>query len=113
MPGAARWPASAPQPRHSARPVCSRGGAGTTHHDVQDEPARRHPGAVVVRDVLFTADDRVITSAGITSGIDLALHLVAGLSLIHISHRSHLDDTVRARGRIRGPALLRRLRVRA
>ncbi|CAM5721987.1 hypothetical protein SMICM304S_09060 [Streptomyces microflavus] len=43
----------------------------TTHHDVQDELALRHPGAVVVRDVLFTADDRVITSAGIASGIDL------------------------------------------
>lgn len=49
----------------------------TTHHDVQDELARRHPGAQVVRDVLFTVDDRVITSAGIASGIDLALHLVA------------------------------------
>ncbi|WP_328471628.1 GlxA family transcriptional regulator [Streptomyces sp. NBC_00448] len=50
----------------------------TTHHEVQDELARRHPAAVVVRDVLYTADDRVVTSAGIASGIDLALHLVAG-----------------------------------
>ncbi|MBZ3901166.1 MULTISPECIES: GlxA family transcriptional regulator [Streptomyces] len=91
----------------------------TTHHDVQDELARRHPGAVVVRDVLFTADDRVITSAGIASGIDLALHLVAGRhgpavaaqvardmvvyarrnghepqSSAMFRHRSHLDDTV-------------------
>ena len=33
--------------------------------------------AQVVRDVLFTEDDRVVTSAGIASGIDLALHLVA------------------------------------
>lgn len=49
----------------------------TTHHDLQDELARRHPRAVVVRDVLFTMDDRVVTSAGIASGIDLALHLVA------------------------------------
>jgi transcriptional regulator GlxA family with amidase domain len=49
----------------------------TTHHDVQDELARRHPKATVVRDVLFTTDDRVITSAGIASGIDLALHIVA------------------------------------
>ncbi|MFF5494076.1 GlxA family transcriptional regulator [Streptomyces aquilus] len=91
----------------------------TTHHDVQDELARRHPGATVVRDVLFTADDRVITSAGIASGIDLALHLVAGRhgpavaakvardmvvyarrnghdaqSSAMFRHRSHLDDTV-------------------
>ncbi|WP_329342762.1 DJ-1/PfpI family protein [Streptomyces sp. NBC_00663] len=91
----------------------------TTHHDVQDELAERHPGATVVRDVLFTADDRVITSAGIASGIDLALHLVAGRhgpavaakvardmvvyarrnghesqSSAMFRHRSHLDDTV-------------------
>ncbi|WP_327675625.1 GlxA family transcriptional regulator [Kitasatospora sp. NBC_00458] len=49
----------------------------TTHHDVQDELARRHPRATVVRDVLYVVDDRVVTSAGIASGIDLALHLLA------------------------------------
>ncbi|MFB7619792.1 GlxA family transcriptional regulator [Kitasatospora sp. NPDC056181] len=49
----------------------------TTHHDVQDELALRHPRATVVRDVLYVVDDRVVTSAGIASGIDLALHLVA------------------------------------
>jgi transcriptional regulator GlxA family with amidase domain len=49
----------------------------TTHHDLQDELARRYPRAHVVRDVLFTQDGRVVTSAGIASGIDLALHLVA------------------------------------
>ena len=49
----------------------------TTHHDVQDELAHRYPAATVVRDVLYVEDDRVVTSAGIASGIDLALHLVA------------------------------------
>lgn len=49
----------------------------TTHHELQDEFAERHPNATVVRDVLFVADDRVVTSAGVASGIDLALHLVA------------------------------------
>lgn len=91
----------------------------TTHHDVQDELAQRHPAAVVVRDVLFTVDDRVITSAGIASGIDMALHVVATRHgpavaaqvardmVVHtrrnghepqssamLRHRSHLDDTV-------------------
>jgi len=91
----------------------------TTHHDVQDELARRHPKAVVVRDVLFTVDDRVVTSAGIASGIDLALHLIAvrhGPAVAAVvardmvvytrrnghepqasamlRYRSHLDDTV-------------------
>jgi transcriptional regulator GlxA family with amidase domain len=49
----------------------------TTHHDVQDELARRYPRASVVRDVLYVTDGRVVTSAGIASGIDLALHLLA------------------------------------
>ncbi len=49
----------------------------TTHHELADRIARRYPNATLVRDVLFVTDDRVITSAGIASGIDLALHLVA------------------------------------
>jgi transcriptional regulator GlxA family with amidase domain len=49
----------------------------TTHHDIQDELARRYPRATVVRDVLYVIDGRVATSAGIASGIDLALHLIA------------------------------------
>ncbi|GLW99987.1 DJ-1/PfpI family protein [Microtetraspora sp. NBRC 16547] len=91
----------------------------TTHHHLQDELAARHPRAIVARDVLFTTDDRVVTSAGIASGIDLALHLLAvrhGPALAAqvardmvvyarrnghepqasamLRHRSHLDDTV-------------------
>ncbi|MEW2166491.1 DJ-1/PfpI family protein [Streptomyces sp. NPDC007084] len=91
----------------------------TTHHDVQEAFARRYPRAVVVRDVLYTADDRVVTSAGIASGIDLALHLVATRhgpavaaqvardmvvysrrnghepqASAMLRYRSHLDDTV-------------------
>jgi transcriptional regulator GlxA family with amidase domain len=49
----------------------------TTHHEVQDELARRYPKATVVRDVLYVLDRRVVTSAGIASGIDLALHLIS------------------------------------
>ncbi|MFI2370570.1 GlxA family transcriptional regulator [Streptomyces sp. NPDC018833] len=91
----------------------------TTHHHLQEELAARHPRAVVVRDVLFTTDDRVVTSAGIASGIDLALHLLAGRhgpalaarvaremvvyarrngnepqTSAMLRHRSHVDDTV-------------------
>ncbi|MER0247308.1 DJ-1/PfpI family protein [Streptomyces sp. HSW2009] len=91
----------------------------TTHHAHQDELALRYPDATVVRDVLFTADDRVVTSAGIASGIDLTLHLLAvrhGPALAAqvardmvvyarrnghepqtsamLRYRSHLDDTV-------------------
>ncbi|MBO0608933.1 GlxA family transcriptional regulator [Myceligenerans salitolerans] len=91
----------------------------TTHHAIQDQLAARHPRARVVRDVLFTTDDGVVTSAGIASGIDLTLHLLAvrhGPALAArvaremvvyarrngtepqasamLRHRSHVDDTV-------------------
>ena len=81
--------------------------------------ARRYPAATVVRDVLYVTDGRVVTSAGIASGIDLALHLVAswhgpsvaariartmvvyarrngdeGQSSALLRHRSHVNDTV-------------------
>jgi transcriptional regulator GlxA family with amidase domain len=49
----------------------------TTHHDLQDELAARYLDTTVVRDVLYVVDRRVATSAGIASGIDLALHLIA------------------------------------
>lgn len=49
----------------------------TTHHDLARELAARYPQAEIVRDVLYVTDRRVTTSAGIASGIDLALHLVS------------------------------------
>ncbi len=91
----------------------------TTHHDLQDELAARYRRATVVRDVLYVVDGRVATSAGIASGIDLALHLVAtrhgpavaarvARSMVvyarrngddqqasaMLRHRAHVDDTV-------------------
>jgi len=53
------------------------GRRATTHHEVAQTLARRHPAVQVVPDVLYIADGRLATSAGIASGIDLALHLVA------------------------------------
>jgi transcriptional regulator GlxA family with amidase domain len=91
----------------------------TTHHDLQDELARRYPATTVVRDVLYVVDGRIATSAGIASGIDLALHIVAKRhgpavaarvaramvvyarrngddqqASAMLRHRSHVDDTV-------------------
>jgi transcriptional regulator GlxA family with amidase domain len=45
-----------------------------THHQLQDELAARYPAAEVV---LYTVDGNLATSAGIASGIDLTLHLIA------------------------------------
>lgn len=40
------------------------------------ELARRHPAVRVDPDVLYVADDLVMTSAGVAAGIDVCLHLV-------------------------------------
>ncbi|HET7014741.1 MAG TPA: DJ-1/PfpI family protein [Streptosporangiaceae bacterium] len=49
----------------------------TTHHDLQDALASRYERATVVHDMLYVIDERLVTSAGIASGIDLVLHLLA------------------------------------
>lgn len=47
----------------------------TTHYAALDLLASVDPSVVVVRDVRFV-DDGVITSAGVSAGLDMALHLV-------------------------------------
>lgn len=99
------------------------GQRATTHHDLIGGLAR-HRDVTVETDVLFTCKPRLHTSAGIASGIDLALHLVAhdhGPALaarvartlvvpawrpgntsqtsVMLTHRNHMDDlTHRAQG---------------
>ncbi|GAB3621984.1 DJ-1/PfpI family protein [Mariniluteicoccus endophyticus] len=106
-----------------------RGQRATTHHDLVDALARFRDVSIV-HDVLFTCSGRLHTSAGIASGIDLALHLVAadhGPSVaarvartlvvpawrpggasqasIMLQHRGHLDDlTHRAQDLLEDPA---------
>lgn len=53
------------------------GRRATTHHQLQDRLAADFTAVTVVRDVLHVSDGRIHSSAGIASGIDLALHLVA------------------------------------
>lgn len=48
----------------------------TTHHDVISRLKVAAPGAVVKDNRIFIEDRGIWTSAGITSGIDLALHLI-------------------------------------
>jgi transcriptional regulator GlxA family with amidase domain len=49
----------------------------TTHWEDQDELRRRYPTVTVVDGVRYLDHGRVATSAGVSAGIDLALHLVA------------------------------------
>lgn len=51
----------------------------TTHHSLLDALRRLEPSAEVLDSRVFVEDRGVYTSAGITAGIDLALHLIAGL----------------------------------
>jgi transcriptional regulator GlxA family with amidase domain len=48
----------------------------TTHHAHVEELRRVEPGAQVHANRIFVEDGRVLTSAGVTAGIDLALHVI-------------------------------------
>lgn len=48
----------------------------TTHHDLCARLARSAPTARIADDRIFVQDGKVFTSAGVTSGLDLALYLV-------------------------------------
>lgn len=53
------------------------GKPATTHHDFYDSFAEQFPKAKLVRSTRFVqSDDRIATAGGLTSGIDLALHVV-------------------------------------
>jgi transcriptional regulator GlxA family with amidase domain len=52
------------------------GQAATTHHDFYDKFAELFPDVQLKRGVRFVENDRISTAAGLTSGIDLALHVV-------------------------------------
>ncbi|MEM8860941.1 MAG: DJ-1/PfpI family protein [Chloroflexota bacterium] len=56
------------------------GKKATTHFFVADDFSQAFPLVELVRDVRFVEDGRYITSSGITSGIDAALHIVDSLS---------------------------------
>jgi transcriptional regulator GlxA family with amidase domain len=49
----------------------------TTHHDLIGQLRTLAPGTQVVANRVFVIDGPVASSAGITAGIDLALHLIA------------------------------------
>ncbi|WP_318219133.1 GlxA family transcriptional regulator [Streptomyces sp. SCL15-6] len=53
-----------------------KGRRATTHWELASELASCYPSIRVENDPIFVQDGPVITSAGVTAGIDLALHLV-------------------------------------
>ena len=55
------------------------GRAATTHWEDIPDLRAAHPALQVLEDVPFVDEDEVITSAGISAGIGMSLHLVAGI----------------------------------
>ena len=82
-----RWLRSAPQADTRLASICSgalllaqagclAGRHCTTHHSLIQTLQSAEPAAFVEGDRIFVDDDGVLTSAGITTGIDLALYIV-------------------------------------
>jgi transcriptional regulator GlxA family with amidase domain len=66
------------------------GRQATSHWEDVDELERRFPSVTVRRDVRWVDEGRVVTSAGISAGIDMSLHLVGrheGLELAEATAR--------------------------
>jgi transcriptional regulator GlxA family with amidase domain len=52
----------------------------TTHHSLTERLARDYPQVKVLENRIFVRDGQVFTSAGVTAGVDLALHLISDLA---------------------------------
>lgn len=52
------------------------GKKATTHYFVADDFEKQFPKIQLVRNVRFVDEEKIITSSGVTSGIDAALHIV-------------------------------------
>ena len=86
------------------------GRRATTHWMYAPELQRRHPKVQVDGDRIFTRDDRIWTSAGITAGIDLALSLIeedAGKTVARTVARQLVVYHRRAGGQMQFSSLLR------
>ena len=84
------WLRDAIQPGHKLISICSGallagraglldGRACTTHHSCCDELAKLAPKAKVLDNRLYVEDGNCYSSAGITTGVDLMLHLIGKL----------------------------------
>jgi transcriptional regulator GlxA family with amidase domain len=77
----------------------------TTHHSLLDDLRRLAPDAEVLDSRVFVEDGEVYTSAGITAGIDLALHLIAKLGSPRLAAAVAREMAVYVRRAAGDPAL--------
>jgi len=59
----------------------------TTHWKRTAELKRRFPSIILMEDILFTEDEGIYTSAGVTAGIDLALFVLTKLTDDNLSYK--------------------------
>ncbi len=59
----------------------------TTHWKRTKELQEKFPAVNVVENILFTEEDRVFTSAGVTAGIDMALYILGKLTDDNFSYK--------------------------
>lgn len=59
----------------------------TTHWKRTRELQEKFPAVNVVENILFTEDERIFTSAGVTAGIDMALHILGILQGDNFSYK--------------------------
>lgn len=65
------------------------GKEATTHHDFYDTFAQKYPAVKLQRGLRFVkSDDRLYTAGGLSSGIDLALHIVDRLHGHDVAQRT-------------------------
>jgi transcriptional regulator GlxA family with amidase domain len=77
----------------------------TTHHAHLDELHRVEPRARVLENRIFVEDGPVITSAGVTAGLDLALHVIGQQLGAHVAAEVARDLVVYLRRAGSDPAL--------
>lgn len=72
----------------------------TSHHEVISELPDYAPGAICLADVRFTDNGQVLTSAGISAGIDLSLYVVSQLCGVEVAEKTagYMEYDWRVRG---------------
>ncbi len=75
----------------------------TTHHRLIERLRQEYPRARVIQERIFVEDGALLTSAGVTAGIDLTLYLIARYRGVRESPETARELVVHSR-RMGGPA---------
>lgn len=86
-----------------------KGKKATTHHLYYDEFQKTFPDVLLQKDKRFVQSDSVIfTAGGLSSGIDLALHVVELYSVLPVLKKLRKFSSIRAQtGKVMGAQALR------